>query len=812
MHDLKYAVRLLRRQPKPALLIIVTMALAIGATTALFSVTYGVLLKPLRWSNADRIVVLRETRGGSAPRFGEFTNAAYLAWRDHATTISGIAAWSIRGATLTGAGEPDRIRLTVATSSLFQVLGARPLIGSFFDHTQESSPVIVLGEGLWRQRFGADAGVLGRLVHLDGQPHTVVGVLPDRLAYPDLQSRAIVPLPISPITGNSLSLFNAVALLAPDQTATQAAAEGTARGRFAADTGLTTMAIFGNNGPLEVAVQPLSDALTADVRRPLLMLLAAVALLLVAATANVANLQLARATTRGREIAIRTALGASGARVTRQLLLEGVLVGAVGGVAGLAFAWLLSRSLPALLPAGFPRVDDLGIDTAVAGFALAISLAASIVFGLVPAWRVRRLRIGEALADDGASSVGVSGRVGLARARLPIMAAQVAIACVLLIGASLLGRSFFALLNADRGFDPAQVLSARLSMPSPLFDSPARRFAVVDQVLSRAAILPGMRDVAITSELPLTPGGSTSAFTMRSPHADGGTVRVQASPRIVSAGYFSAVGMRLAAGRVFVDSDTQTSEPVVVVNETFARRFLGDSPLGMRIPMAGYGPPDGPPVECTVIGVVADVRYLMAADTSLPELFYSYRQMRGGLPVQTVTLLARTHGDPSTASRTLRSAIREVDDRLALDALMRLDERLLTTLARPRLYAVLLAAFAGFSLLTAAVGLFGVLSYSVSQRSREFAVRTALGAGRGNILRLVLRQGLVVTAAGLVTGLLAAAWLTKLISAQLYGVTPHDTVTFTVVPLLLLFVSGLASLIPAWRAATIDPLRVLRGN
>lgn len=811
MHDLKYAVRLLRRQPKHALLTVVTMALAIGATTTLFGVTYGVLLKPLRWPNADRVVVVKETRGGSAPRFGEFTNAAYLAWREQAATVTDIAAWSIRAATFTGAGEPERIRLTVATPSLFQVLGARPLIGSFFDRTQESAPVIVLTEGVWRQRFGADPGVLGALVHLDGVAHTVVGVLPERLAFPDSQSRGIVPLAIPPVVGNSLSLFNALALLAPDRTAAQAAAEGTARGRFAADTGLTTMAIFGSTGPLEVSAQPLREALTADVRQPLMLLLTAVALLLMAATANVANLQLVRAATRGRELAIRTALGASGARVTRQLLVEGVLLGALGGMVGLGVAVLLSRSLAALLPSGFPRVDELGIDRTVAGFAVAISVAASIVFGLVPAWRVRRLSVGEALADDGAASVGVSGRTGFARARLPIMTAQVAIACVLLIGATLLGRSFFALLNADRGFDPSEVLSARLSMPSPLFDSPERRFAAVDSVLARVAALPGMRHVAITSELPLTPGGSSSAFTMRSP-ADGGTVRVQASPRIVSSGYFDAIGMRLVTGRAFLPSDTETSEPVVVVNETFARRYLGASPLASRIPMAGYGPPDGQPVECTVVGVVADVRYVAAAETSLPELYYSHRQMRGRLPVQTVTLIARTHGDPAAASRALRSAIREVDDRLATDAVTRLDDRLLTTLARPRLYAVLLAAFAGFSLLTAAVGLFGVLSYSVSQRSREFAVRSALGASRADILGLVLRQGMAVAAAGLVIGVLVSAWLTRLISAQLYGVAPHDAVTFTVVPLVLLVVAACASMMPAYRAATIDPLRVIRGD
>ena len=809
--DVRYAARLVRRQPRHALITILTMAIGIGATTVLFSVTYGVLVRPLPWPHADRIVVLKETRGGIAPRFGAFTNAAYLAWRSEPATIENLAAWSQRVVTITGTGDPERIRITAASATLFSALGVRPLIGSLFEEKDEASPVVVLSETLWRQRFGGDPAVLGRLIQLDGESYTAIGVLPDAQAYPDRQTRAIVPYAVRPAAGNFLAVFNAVAALRPGVTAAQAASEGTARGRTAADTGLTTMAIFGSNGPVGITAQPLRDALTADVRQPLLVLLAAVGLLLATATANVASLQLARTTTRSREMAIRAALGAGGARVTRQLLVESLLLGLSGGGAGLALTWILHRSLPSLLPVDFPRVDDLGVDAMVVVFALTVSVGTGILFGLLPALRARRLDIVEALAENGTAPVGAAARTRTARARLAIMTGQVAVACVLLVGASLLVRSFVALLNADRGYGTSGIVSARLSMPASMYPSPERRLAILNRVLSRLGGLPGVRAVAFTSELPLTPGGSTSAFTFKSPIAAGAAVRVQASPRIVSAQYFSVLGMRMIAGRSFSDADTETSERGVVVNQAFARRYLGESPLGWKMPVAGYGSGDGQQLEATVIGVVGDVRYVTAADSSQPEVYCSYRQMEGRLPVQTVTLLASA---PSAAldTATLRSFLREADDRLVAEAVMPLEQRMLTTLARPRLYAVLLAAFAGFALVIAGVGLFGVLSYSVSQRSRELAIRTALGARRLDIFRLVLLQGLVVTLAGLAVGLVASTWLTRELATQLYGVTPHDPLTFVVVPLVLLCASALACVVPARRAARLDPLRVLRGG
>jgi predicted permease len=807
--DVRYSLRLLRRQPRFTLLASATMALGIAATTILFSVTYGVLMKPLPWPDGDRLVVLKETRGGKPPRFNAFSNAAYLAWREQATTIEGIAAWSQPTVTLTGQGEPERIRITAATASLFTLLEARPLIGSLFNEADEvakSGSVVVLFEGLWRERYGADPGVLGRTLQFNGRPVTIIGVLPERLAYPDHRSRALVPFHVPVTTGNSLSMFDAIAKLRAGVTAAQAAAEATARGRFAADTSLTTIAIFGGNGPVGVTALPMKDALTADVRQPLIVLLTAVALLLVTAASNVAGLQLARATSRRREMAIRAALGAGGARVMRQLLVESVLLGMMGAAAGLALTRLLHGVLPTVLPADFPRADDLHLDAPVVAFALIASGVVSIAFGLLPALRVRRVDLVASLSEDGSAPVGAGAASRVGRARMVIMAGQVAIACVLLIGASLLGRSFLALLTADRGYDPSGVLTARVSMPDSMF-TPERRYAIVHQMIDRLSAIPGVADAAFTSELPLTAGGSTAGFTL---HRPGGPVPVQASPRVVSASTFSALGLRVIAGRGFSDADTESSRPVAVVNRVFANRYLQGNALDAKVPMGlGYMDPDS---DATIVGVVDDVRYLASNDSTQPELYYSYRQLKGRLIVPVVTLLVRTPGDPSGLAGALRSAVREADGTLVSEAVMTMEDRMLVGLARPRLYTILLGGFAAFALAIAGVGLFGVLSYSVAQRSREMAVRSALGASPAQILGMVVRQGLTIAGTGICVGIAAAVVLARSLATFLYGVTPHDAVTFVAVPVVLLAVAAMACVAPARRAARLDPLRVLRAG
>ncbi len=813
-HDMRYAMRLLRRRPGYTLVAVLTMALGIGATTALFSVAHGVLLKPLPWPDADRLVRLSETRPGGTNRFPwVMTNATYLAWQEQPSTIEEMAAWRGDTVTMTGAGEPERLRIVAATPSLFPLVRAQPLLGTLFGPDDDRGGAVALSYGLWQQRFGGDPDVIGRLIRFDGEPHRVAAVMPRAFAFPDRETRAWVPLRVRPVMGDdpnarSLSMFNAVARLRPGATAAQAAAEGTARGRFAPDLGLVGIAVFGTKAPAEVSAVPYLDAMTADVRPALVVFLIAVGLLLATATANVASLQLARATTRRREIAIRSALGAGNGRLARQLLVESALVGLAGGLVGLLLAAALHRALPSLLPADFPRLDEVSVDLRVTAFAVGLSLLTGVVFGLIPVLQARRLDLVESLAEDSLAPVGGGSRSRTARARTLIMAGQVAIACVLLLGASLLVRSFVALMSADRGYDPSNLLTAALVLPDASY-TPQRRAQFLDTLLERLRATAGVREAAVTTILPLTSREAMMGFTMPPRgSASGETVQAHASMRSVSPGYFAALGVRLIEGRAFTDADTTASLPVVVVNRTFATRYLGDAALGTKLPLQlNEGQPDW-----EVVGVVDDLRQRSVTDPAQPEIFASYRQRATGFGSSEAYLVVRTASDPAAFVPTLRALVREQDPSLALESVMTMEDRLVTSLARPRLYAVLLGGFAIFALAIAGVGLFGVLSYTVAQRAREIGVRTALGARPLDIVRLVVGQGLAMTLGGLAVGLAASFALVRYLSTFLYGVTAYDAVSFVAVPIVLTAVAGAACVVPARRAARVDPLRVLKAG
>lgn len=801
--DVRYALRLCRRKPGFAGLVLVTMALGIAATTALFSVTYGVLMKPLPWPESDRLVLLRETRGGHQARFGTLTNSSYLAWRDDPSTVEGIGAWATRFFTLTGAGDPERLRMMAATASLFDVLRVQPLIGTTFSVDDETAGgVVILSEALWRQRFGGDPGVLGRTIQLDGKGHRIVGVMPQQAGYPTPDVLAWVPFRVPPTTGNMLSMFDAVARLKPGVSDAQASAEATARAQAAprsADFGMVVRAVFGEDGEVQVRATPLRDALTADVRRPLLMLLVAVALLFVAATGNIASLQLAHATGRIREMGIRSALGADAARLTRQLVVENVLLSLAGGCAGLLLAMLIDRSLPSVLPADFPRVQQLGLDRMAAMFAILISMLAGVLFGIVPVARARHLNLVISIAEDGASPAGGRVRTRAARGRLVIMAGQVAIACVLLVGASLLARSFLSLIDADRGFEPSNVLTARVQMPAFAYP-PARRAELTENILARLRSIEGVTAATFVGGAPLSVGGG-SAFTMDGKQA-------QAASHVVTPGYFAAMGMRLAAGRDFSDEDVSASRPVFIVNRTFARQYLAPNAAGQRV-AAGFR--EGV-THWEIIGVVEDVKRGALQNPPDPEI-YQYRDPREIRTYSSApTFIVRTSGDPLKPAASIRALVKQQDPLLTIDSMMTMEERVMAGLVRPRLYTILLVAFAALAVLITAVGLLAVLSYVVALRSRELAVRSALGATRANIIQLVLRQGAIVWVAGLAVGLPTAWILSGTVRTLLFGVEPHDGFTFLVVPIVLLMVALAACIPPAIRAVRLDPLRVLRAS
>jgi putative ABC transport system permease protein len=816
IQDARYAVRLLRREPGFTAVAILTMALGIGATTTLFSVAYGVLLKPLPWPHADRLVRVTETRAGRIGRVrGTVMNGTYLAWAEHPTTIDGLAGWLRRTQTMTIAGgDPRRVSLIAITPGAFPLLEARPLLGRTFaegEGVRGAPGVALLSYGLWREQFGGRREAVGEEVRLDDQPYTIVGVMPREFAFPDREARLWTAWVVPGVNGSQGVLtgviFSALARLRDGVTPAQASAEATARARGAPDASQVALALFGAKEPIDIAVTPALDALTQDVKPAIVVLLAAVALLLATATANVASLQLARAATRRHELAIRAAIGAGAGRLTRQLLVESGILGLAGGAAGLALALALHRLLPAILPADFPRLDDVAVDWRVLLFAAVISLATSVVCGLMPAFGARRVDLAESLGDGGAQSRSSAG-ARTARIRTSIMAGQVAVACLLLVGASLLGRSFVALMNADRGYDPSNLLTARL--PLPAASSMERRAQVLEGIAGRLRGVAGVRDVAYGNALPLLTAGGFRAFKMRPPSDPSTEIDVNTIERVVSPGYFSALSLRLSSGRTLSETDTMTAPQAIVVNRSFAAKYLGAAPLGAMVPNLGMCRGNGD--RWQVVGVVEDMRQGAVTDTPQPELFLPFRQTACTSAVSDPILIVRSSGDPVPYASILRDLVKQEAPTLALDSVMTMDDRVMTSLARPRTYALLLAGFAVFALAIAGVGLFGVLSYSVAQRTREIGVRTALGAQARDIVRLVFRQGLGITGLGIVSGLLMSAAAARSLSTFLFGVTAFDITSFVVVPLVLAVVAIAACLVPARRAARVDPLQALRAN
>ena len=805
--DTRYAWRLLRRQPAYAALVIATMALGIAATTVLGSVAYGVLLKPLPWADAPRLVRLYENRQGSTRRFRPMmTNGTYLPWRDTASTLDAIGGWSVDRALMPGDGTSERIGVGYVTPSLFPMLRADPVLGRTFMPGEEEPghpPAVVLSFGLWRDRFAGRSDVLGQTLRLDDTTYTVVGVMAASFVFPDRETRAWLPFRVRPVItpgqeGFYVSIFQAIGRLRPGATIEQAAAEGTARGRSTPDRGPVTMAVFGSDGPVDVTVLPLMQALTGEVRPAILVLLAAVLLLLITATANVASLQLARATSRRRELAIRAALGAARGRLVRQTLVENLLLGVLGGAAGLALAAMMHRALPAILPVDFPRLDDLAFDVRIQAFAIAVSIAAGLGCGLLPALQIARQALVPALVEDSLAPIGGGLRSHTARVRALIMTGQVAVACVLLVGALLLVRSFVGLMHADIGYDAGQVLTARVVLPDSEY-SAERRLQTMDLILQRLAATAGVTRAAFTTSMPFTGGEALSSFPLKT--RDGSTVQVQTGSRQVSAGYFAAIGQKLIEGREFTARDRAPGEIAVIVNQEFARKYLDGRALGWSLPGDNH-------TQRPIVGIVGDTARRLVTDTPQPEVYFAAAQRP--LESSDLYLVARTADAPRTLAPALRSIVHDAAPQAPLESILTLDDRVASTLSRPRLYAVLLGTFAAFALAIAGVGLFGVLSYTVAQRAREIGVRTALGAQVRDIVGLVVGQSLAIAGAGVAAGLIASFWLTGALQKFLFGVTPHDTVSFVAVAALLLAVSVLASIVPARRAAHVDPVKVLR--
>ncbi len=611
LRDIRHSIRNLVRAPAFTTVAVVLMALGIGATTTLFNLTYGVLLKPLPWPAPDRVVRLQETRGGSPGRIPwTISNTTYHAWREQPSAIDDVGGW-MRSQTMTLAVGPDaaeRVRVGKVTPSLLRVLGVPPGAGRVFadeDASNRGGPtVVVIGFDFWQRRLGGDPAAIGRSLRLDDRLVTVVGVMPPGFAFPDRETEAWLPLDIPRVWAGAdviqAMIFNAAARLRPGVTPQQAASEATARGLAAPRLGSGAVALFGNDGAVAVAAVPARDALTADVRPALVVLLAAVALIFSTAIASVLVLQASRALKRRREMAIRMAIGAGAGRLARLWLVESAIIGLAGGVAGLLAAGALHRILPAVLPPDFPRLGEVRMGALAGSVAGGLTLLAVAVCGLVPMLQLRDRALASSLNADAVSDAAGAATTRATRIRRGMMVGQVAIACVLLVGTGLLVRSFAALLSADRGFDPHGVLTAHFTTAARAFASAS---AGLERAQQRLSSLAGVTDVAFGNALPFVTTGGFRGFRMPSPADPGTTVQVQTIMRTVSPEYFAAMRLRLVAGRALEAADTASSLPVVVVNRTFASRYLGSHPLGAILPVAA-----GTRRAWTVVGVVDDLR------------------------------------------------------------------------------------------------------------------------------------------------------------------------------------------------------------
>jgi putative ABC transport system permease protein len=801
--DVRYGARMLGRSPGFTAVALLTLAIGIGANSAIFSFVNAILLRPLPYPESDRLVFLSEW-SKQVPDMS-FSLANFEDLRDQNRVFESLFAFRGQDYVLTGEGEAERLSGRQVTSGFFATLRLHPVIGRAFTRDEDrpgAERVALLGEGLWLRRFGGDPGVLGRRLVLDGEPYTVVGVLPDTLHSTFRRTeiwtslgRLADRLGGPERRGNHPGIY-VLARLAPGADVDRARTDVKALAERLATQYPAT------NARQSMMLEPALETLVGPLRPALLILLGAVALVLLIACANVANLLLARAASRQKEIAVRTAVGAARGRVVRQLLTESVLLALAGGALGLAVAAGGMSALRAILPDRAPRVGEVALDGAVLAFTFVVALGTGILFGLLPALQTARVDSARTLKEGGRG--GTAGR-GRQRLRALLVVSEVSLALVLLVGAGLLVKSFLHVLRADPGFAPESALTLTVSLPPASYDAPAKRVAFLDRVLDGLAGVPGVQSYGSTA--PLLGGWQTSFTVEGRPEALPGQAPSTDITR-VSPGLVRAMGMRLVRGRDFDDRDREGQPLVCLVDETMAATYWpNEDPLGRRLRL-GSGHHDDKP-WLTVVGVVAHVKNYGVDHDSRVETFVPYRQD----PLGFATLVVRTSGDPAALASAVRDVVRSVDPDVPVFSVRPLADVVANEYVAKRVAAQLLGAFAVLALLLAAVGIYGVMSWAVTQRTQEIGVRVALGAERADILRMVLARGMRLAGVGLGVGLglafVLARGLEGALGTLLFGVSPTDPPTFSAVPVLLAAVALLACLLPARRALRIDPVRAL---
>jgi putative ABC transport system permease protein len=799
IQDIGHSLRRLRKAPGFALVAVATLALGIGANAAIFSAVNAVLLRPLPYPSADRLMAVNQVWKG---RPVVVSPQNFLDFEAEAKSFDALAVYDTSTATLTGRGEPMQIETGETSADFFEVLGVAPPVGRGF-RPGENEPgrhhVVVLSQGLWRERFGGDPAALGQDVILDGVPHAVVGVAPPGFDFP--RGRALWrPLEYDPpfrTKSRGAWYLSAIGRLRAEVSPDSARAEAGAIGeRLAA-------AYPDANEGLGLIVRPLKEAMVGKVRTPLFVLLGAVGLVLLIACANVANLLLSRAAAREGELAVRSAMGANRSRLVRQLLTEASVLGLLGAGAGLVVASWGGDLIRALQPRDLPRLDEIGLDGVVVAFTLACTFLTTVVFGTIHAVLATRRSSATALREGGRGLL--TGRGG--RARRGLAVAEMALAVTLLAGAGLLLRSFSQLSRVDPGFQSDKVLTFALSLPSGRYADDGARTVFYRRALETLGALPGVQSAAATIAVPLRGFGFNFSFVVEGrpevPPAQQPTLET----RVVTASYFRTLGIPVVAGRGFADTDDASSPRVVVISREAARRhFPGQDPIGQRIRL-GWGPPTDS-VGGTVVGVVGDVKEAGLDADHPAEVYLSYAQK----PITGMDVVLRTSVPPLTLAPAVRAAVHDLDSDLPVARLETLSRIVATSIAQPRFYTGLLTAFAGTALVLAALGLFGVISVGVSQRTREIGVRMALGARSGDVLRLVLREAATLALVGIAVGLAAALALSRTLSTLLFNLSPTDPWVFTAAPLVLLSTAVVAAWLPARRAAQVDPIEALRSE
>jgi putative ABC transport system permease protein len=801
IHDIRFGIRMLAKKPMFSIIAVITLALGIGANTAIFSVVNGVLLRPLPFKEPDRLMMIRETK---LPQFPEFSVAPgnFLDWKKQNTVFERLVAYKGSSLNLIGTGDPERLIGLKVTEGFFAMLGAQPQLGRDF-LVEEDQPgrnnVVVISHGVWQRRFGGDPKILNQAITLSGQSYTVIGVMPKTFRF---GGGAEVTELWTPMAFTAQEAQNhgghyvaAIGKLRPGVTLDQASTEmSTIAGRLAAQ-------YPGANTGWNVKIIPLLEYSVRTIKPALLVLLVAVVFVLLIACANVANLLLARAAERQSEIATRTALGAGRWRIVRQLLTEGLLLALAGGVVGLLLAKWGTDLLLTMAPSDLPRMSNVSVDGRALAFTVVITFLTALIFGLVPALQASKPNLNETMKDAGRGSIE-GGRRKFIRSTLVVL--EVASALVLLVGAGLLIKSFWRLQKVDPGFNPDNALTARVSLPQTKYPEDSKKVLFFQQLIERVSALPGVQAAGAAHVVPMTGDDYVLGFEVdgRPPLPPGSSQSTNYYS--VSADYFKAMGIPLRRGRVFTERDTEGSPPVAVINETMAQKiFPNEDPIGKRIT---FDDRNKNPEWFEIVGIVGDVKHYGLDQQTTMQTYEPYTQQ----PPAAMSLVVRSAVDPTSLSAAIRSEVLKLDKEQPTNYIKTLNEYFAISVAQQRFSVVLLGIFAAVALVLAAVGIYGVLSYAVTQRTQEIGIRMALGAGQRDVFRLVVGRGMLLSMFGVVGGLVAAFALTRLMASLLFGVTATDAVTFASVASLLFAVALLACYIPARRATKIDPLVALR--